>query len=79
MPRYYFDIADGGPHSDDTGTECVDDEDVRRPAMRALPGIANEHIPANGDRGIYTVVARDEFGRSVYAATLSFVGLWLNR
>ncbi len=79
MPRYYFDILDGGPHEDDVGTECADDEAVRRIAMQTLPRIASDEIPADGDRRHFTVVARDEEGLPVYTATLSFAGVWLRK
>ncbi|WP_336489798.1 DUF6894 family protein [Methylobacterium nigriterrae] len=79
MPRYFFDIQDGGPRYDDQGTECATLEDVRKAAMRVLPDIAREQVPQDGDRRTFTVVARDESGNAVYTATLSFAGIWLTR
>lgn len=79
MPRYFFDIHDGGPHRDDTGTECPDLDAVRRQAMRTLPDVAREDIPRDGDRRTFTVLVTDEDGRPVYCATLNYSGLWLMR
>lgn len=47
--------------------------------MRALPDIAREQIPTDGDRRHFSVVVRDEAGNAVYTATLSFAGLWLKK
>lgn len=79
MPRYFFDVADGGPHQDETGTECATLDEVRNAAMAALPSVAKEQIPHGEDRRIFSVVAKDESGNAVYAATLSYVGLRLKR
>jgi hypothetical protein len=77
MPRYFFDFADGGSHRDDVGTECATLDGVRKAAMAALPAIAKEQIPLSGDHRSFTVVARDEHGAAIYAATLTYVGLWI--
>ncbi|MGU3668434.1 DUF6894 family protein [Methylobacterium sp. A49B] len=79
MPRYFFDIHDGGPTRDDTGTECLDLDTVRQHAMRVLPDIAREDIPKDGDRRTFTVLVTDDDGHSVYSATLNFTGQWLLR
>ncbi len=79
VPLYYFDIFDGGAHTDEIGTECENDEAVRRIAMQTLPRIASDEIPSDGDRRHFTVVARDEAGLPVYTATLSFAGVWLRK
>ncbi|UIY45585.1 DUF6894 family protein [Methylobacterium radiotolerans] len=79
MPRYFFDIHDGGPQRDDTGTECANLDAVRQQALRALPDIAREQIPKAGDRRTFTVLVTDEDGRAVYSATLNYTGLWLTR
>ena len=77
VPRCVFDILEGGPRRDDTGTECAGMDDVRGAAVKVLPDIAREAILGDGDRRFLTVVARDEAGEAVYAATLSFAGIWL--
>ena len=77
MPRYFFDIKDGGLQQDDMGTECADLDEVRMAAMKVLPDVAREDIPKDGDRRTFIVVVRDEDGHAVYTATLTFAGLWL--
>lgn len=79
MPRYFFDIHDGGPTRDDVGTECDNLDAVRAQALRTLPDIAREDIPKDGDRRAFTVLVTDEDGHSVYSATLTYTGLWLLR
>ncbi|MGU3536395.1 DUF6894 family protein [Methylobacterium sp. A54F] len=79
MPRYFFDITDGGSHRDDIGTECIDLEAVRREAMRVLPDIARDRVFRDGDRQVFTVVARDADGHAVYMGTLGFSGQLLLR
>ena len=79
MPRYFFDIHDGTSTRDDTGTECADPEAARKLAIRTLPDIARDEIPKDGDRRSFTVLVTDEEGRPVFAATLSYAGLWLHR
>lgn len=78
MPRYFFDITDeSGAKRDDIGVECESLDKVRHEAVRSLPEIAREKMPHYGDRHLFTVLVRDEAGRSVYTATLGFAGMWL--
>jgi hypothetical protein len=79
MPRYFFDIHDGGSTRDDTGTECADLDEARQMAIQTLPDVAREEIPHDGDRRTFTVLVTDENGRPVYSATLTYTGLWLTR
>ena len=79
MPRYFFDIHDGGSSRDDTGTECSDDEAARKIAIRTLPDIARDEIPKDGDQRSFVALIRDENGHPVFSATLSYAGVWLNR
>lgn len=79
MPRYFFDTyANGDLVIDDDGQECRDVAQVRMEAMRALPAIAKDEVPKDGDRQAYTVLVKNESGLSIYSATLTFAGLWLN-
>jgi hypothetical protein len=48
-------------------------------AMRGLPEIASDEVPADGDRQTFTVMVTDEDGKPVYTATLNFTGIWLLR
>ena len=77
MPRYFFDVFDGGAYRDDVGFDLEDDDAVRTEAMKALPDIARDAIPRDGDKQGYMVMVRDQNGKSVYSATLSFAGVWL--
>ena len=80
MPRYFFDVDDTGDlQQDDTGTELADLDAARKMAMRALPDIARQDIPKDGDRRTFTVLVTAEDGQPVYAATLTYSGLWLQR
>ena len=79
MALYFFDITNHVPISrDDTGTECASMDEVREQARRALPAIAKDEIPTDGDRRFFTVVARDADGHAVYTATLAFSGMRLD-
>lgn len=79
MPRYFFDVQDGGSTRDDTGTECAGDDAARKFAIHTLPNIASDEIPEDGDRRHFIVLVRDEDGQPVFSATLSYTGAWLNR
>ena len=78
MPRFFFDIHNGPSFSRDAiGSECNGHEGVRSEAMRALPSIARDEIPKDGDRQAFAVLVRDENDLTVYSATLTFAGLWI--
>lgn len=78
MPCYFFDIHDGLTFSRDrVGTACDGPAEVRSEAMRALPAIARDEIPGDGDRQAFMVLVRDEDGTTVYTATLTFAGSWV--
>ncbi|MHC2109403.1 DUF6894 family protein [Methylobacterium sp. CM6246] len=79
MPRYFFDIYDGGSARDDEGTELEDPTAVRQHVLRLLPDIARDEVPEDGDRRTFSVVVTDEDGKSIYTATLNYSGLWLLR
>lgn len=78
MPRYFFDIHAGSKFSRDAnGMECDGMGAIRHQAMRALPSIARDEIPKDGDRQAFTVLVRDLNDITVYTATLTFAGLWI--
>ena len=79
MPRYFFDVQNGGRYRDETGVELPDLKDVRKEAMKLLPNLARDDIPEDGDNRIFTVLVTDEDGRATYSGTLSYTGLWLLR
>ncbi|WP_246775839.1 DUF6894 family protein [Methylobacterium aquaticum] len=78
MGRYYFDIHDG-QHliRDNVGTECGGPDVIRAEAMTALPAIARDTIPKDGDRQALTVIVRNASNLTVYTATLTFASIWL--
>lgn len=78
MPRYFFDIQDGsGLMRDTIGIPMEDPAQIRHEAMQALPAIARDEIPKDGDRQAFTIMVRDENNLTVYTATLTFAGLWM--
>lgn len=78
MARYYFDIHDGHHLTrDDTGTECHGLSGIKAQAMAALPAIARDIIPKDGDRQALTVLVRNTSNLTVYTATLTFASIWL--
>ncbi len=77
MPRFFFDIDDGEHRfQDDEGFELTDDQEARNKAISVLPDIAREVLP-DGDRRAFVSKVRDETGRTIFMATLSFVAKWL--
>ena len=78
MPRYFFDIYDGRSFiRDSEGTDCANVDAIKDEAMNALPVIARDVIPTDGDKRAFTVPVRDETNLTVYSATLTFAGLWM--
>ena len=79
MPRYFFDINDGRNERDEEGFECADLQAAVRHAKQALPEIAADEVPRDGERQALTVLITDESGQAVYLAALTFTGAWLAR
>jgi hypothetical protein len=76
MARYFFDTFDGKElMRDEVGIELGELERVRVEAIDALPDLAREELP-DGDESVFAVHARDEEGRIVFTATLTFKGEW---
>ena len=48
MPRYFFDVHNGGRYRDDIGTELSDLKRVREEAMKLLPSLARDDVPDIG-------------------------------
>ncbi|WP_132251523.1 DUF6894 family protein [Methylobacterium segetis] len=74
MPRYFFDVHDGGPHCDDIGTELAGLDEAYAKAKSLLPNVACEDIPKGADQRTFTMLVKDEDGHAVYSATLTFTG-----
>lgn len=79
MPRYFFDINDGRNARDEEGVDCTDIHEAIRHAKSALPEIAAEEVPKDGERQAITVLVTDENGQAVYLAALTFTGTLLAR
>lgn len=79
MPRYFFDIDDTGQQMlhDDEGSELPGADQARLEALAVLPDLARDELP-DGDRRAFTVVVRDDNGRSIFRATLSLHAEWMN-
>jgi hypothetical protein len=74
VPRYYFDEYDGETVTqDDEGLELDGIEAARAEARKALPDIARDVLPEDGDRRTMVVKVRDEAGKVVITATLSLL------
>jgi hypothetical protein len=74
MPRYYFDEYDGDTVTqDDEGLELDGIEAARAEARKALPDIARDVLPEDGDRRTMVVKVRDEAGKVVITATLTML------
>lgn len=76
MPRYYFDVEDGGLTADEDG-EVLDTPDKVAPkAMRALLDIARFEVMQKNERQL-SVSVRDEAGVQVYRAELTVRAGWV--
>ena len=77
MPRYFFDTHDGERQlRDEEGSKLLGLQEACDEAIRLLPGIARDVLPG-GDRRDFVSTVRDERGRLVFRATLSFRAEWL--
>jgi hypothetical protein len=76
MPRYFFDIIDGGLVMDDEGIELPDAHAARTEALNVLPDIAKNLLHAKDERGV-SVTVRDEGGKPIFEATLTIEARWL--
>ncbi len=73
MPRFFFDtMTDRVLVRDQIGTELPSWEAARQEAIKMLPDIARDEIPHDGNRREIIADVRDETGRVVFTAQLSF-------
>ena len=79
MTRIFFDVQRNGVvMRDEVGQDMPDVEAVRAEAMSSLPSIAQSELETDGDRQDFVVIARNEAGKTIYSASLSYVGLKLS-
>jgi hypothetical protein len=72
MPRYYFDTYNGAQLViDHVGLDLDGIEAAKNAAATVLPEMARDALP-DGERMEFSVRVRDEYGRRVLTATLSF-------
>lgn len=76
MPRFYFDIVDGGLTIDDTGSEYPNAHAARAAAIAALPDVARDVIAEGKGREV-VVLMRDDSDRALFTASLTLTAKWL--
>ena len=77
MPRYYFDVLDGGLFTDEEGVEFSDRAAACAEVLRSLPEMANDIVDIEDGREV-SVTMRDEAGHPILAATLTIDARWLD-
>lgn len=76
MPRYFFDVHDEGDDVLDTqGMLLPDLEAARLEATRALIGIAQDVLPADGPQQSLSISIRDETGSVVLTVVIDYRAL----
>ena len=70
MPKFFFDVLDGGLTTDEVGTDLPDFSAARDQAVAVLPNIARDELP-DGDERVFQVTIRDGGGKPMFKATLS--------
>lgn len=79
MGQFFFDSHDNGRTArDEEGMDLADRDAAREQALSALPDIARDVLPRDGDRRDMIVDVRDASGRIVFTATLSLVARWID-
>ena len=72
MPRFYIDTTDQDQLvRDEQGHDFSDVETARNAAIDALPDMARDMLP-NGDSRAFVALVRDEDGKALLQACLSF-------
>jgi hypothetical protein len=74
VPRFFFDLYDGGFQADAVGTEYDTLERASHEAMGAVAEIAGHSAARTGRRQSLVVLVRDETGQHVFMAGLDLVG-----
>ena len=77
MNRYFFDLHNGnGLTRDDEGVEIASRETIAQEVARILVDVAREELPA-GNRTVISVTVRNEAGKTISTASLTFDSQWL--
>jgi hypothetical protein len=78
VARFFFNLIETGRYdNDDEGIELPGFDEVRAAVMKALPDIAREEIPGDGDHRSLVLLVTNDAGQPVYSGTLSFTGVRL--
>ncbi|MGU3358901.1 DUF6894 family protein [Methylobacterium sp. M6A4_1b] len=77
MPRFFFDVTDTSSMRDEEGMEFPGPSEAVEEAKKFLPLVASEEAPGGGDIQRFSLTVRDETGRAIYSAVVSFTGTWL--
>lgn len=76
MSRYFFDLHNGdGATRDESGLELATRESVTREVSRILLDVVQDEI-TDQPNGAVSVVVRDDTGRAVSIANLTFSNAW---
>ncbi len=77
MRRYYFDLHNGdGPTRDETGVQLASRQSVALEVSRILLEVARDELPYQA-RAIVSITVRDDSGRTISVASLTFNNEWL--
>lgn len=77
MPRYYFDLHNGdGPTTDFDGLDLTSRDMLTREITRILLDVARDEMPRE-NRAIVSLKVRDENGKIISVASLTFNTEWL--
>ncbi len=73
VPRYFFDVHDGGFERDNDGVELAGIDEARKQVWRSLPEMTAQR-EADGNMACQLRMdVRDESGKHVFHAALAFV------
>jgi hypothetical protein len=77
MSRYFFDLHNGdGPTLDEEGQEMTSRASVAMEVARILGDIARDEMP-DTQNGTIALTVRDESGRTITIARLTFSNEWI--
>ena len=77
VPRFYFDVEDGGMTTDEEGVVLASSDEVAPNALRLLVDIARFEVISKNERRL-SVTVRDEGGRPIYRSKLTVEAEWIS-